>query len=145
MHTGFPWPNTDVPVAFVEAGGAEERTGAVGESATSFANPKEAALLLAAVTALLAAGGLKGGAMDLGVITPYSGQERLALLHNNTITLQKAYTVYPLSLIRNQNSQECIVGAALVCILGWQRAWHYLVKMVMWAPSLLQECQVRSA
>lgn len=95
MHTGFPWPNADVPVAFVEAGGAEERTGAVGESATSFANPKEAALLLAAVTALLAAGGLKGGAMDLGVITPYSGQERLAVSHNLERRIQYLLSMNP--------------------------------------------------
>jgi len=68
-----------MPVAFVEAGGAEARVGGAGGSgsSTTFANAREAALVAAAAAALLAAGGLPAGAADLGIITPYSGQARL--------------------------------------------------------------------
>lgn len=71
---GFRWPDPERPLAFLDCrGGREEST---GESA-SWVNRAEAHLVVAVVKGLLSAGDLKGGAADVGVITPYSGQAKL--------------------------------------------------------------------
>ncbi|KAI8470873.1 MAG: putative DNA helicase [Monoraphidium minutum] len=76
LPPGFDWPNPEVPVAFVQCAGPEERTGAAADGAVGFSyqNASEAAAAAAAVRAFVR-GGLAPG--DVCVISPYAGQVRL--------------------------------------------------------------------
>ena len=71
---GFNWPDSRLPVAFINVKGTnalEERTG------TSYTNETEARKVISAAVALTRAGSLERGALDIGIITPYSAQARL--------------------------------------------------------------------
>ena len=64
-----------VPIAFVQADGPEERTGAASDDSVGFSyqNASEAAAAAAVVRGLVAAG---MAAEDVCVISPYAGQVR---------------------------------------------------------------------
>ncbi len=64
-------------MAFVEAGGAEERTSVGEDAAPSYFNQREARLVGVIASRLLLAGAVPQGPAGIGVITPYSGQVRL--------------------------------------------------------------------
>ncbi|MEE2812245.1 MAG: AAA domain-containing protein [Candidatus Thermoplasmatota archaeon] len=68
---GFVWPDWDAPIAFVPVDGSED-TSVDGRSKH---NLDEAALAVRIVDMLLSGGDLEP--MDIGVVTPYSGQVRL--------------------------------------------------------------------
>jgi len=65
---GIPWPNKDVPVAFVEVGSPEEAEG------DSKSNTAEAQRVMRLVAQIVAAQEL--GFDDIGVVTPYVAQVR---------------------------------------------------------------------
>jgi len=71
---GFNWPDRRLPVAFTNSG--THRNAPEGRSGTSYINEKEARQVISAAVALVRGGSLPGGVMDIGVITPYSGQSR---------------------------------------------------------------------
>ena len=68
---GFIWPNWDAPVAYVPVEGEEDASG----DGASKENRAEAALAVHIVDMLLAGGDITP--VDIGVVTPYSGQVRL--------------------------------------------------------------------
>ena len=72
--TGFPWPNKEYNICFINVeGGTEER--ALGE--TSYYNTEEIALMSVASFLLLKSGGLYMGGDDIGIIAGYSAQRAL--------------------------------------------------------------------
>ena len=72
--TGFPWPNKEFNICFINVeGGIEER--ALGE--TSYYNTKEIALISVASFLLLKSGEWDMGGNDIGIIAGYSAQRAL--------------------------------------------------------------------
>jgi len=72
IPTGFPWPQQDLPVAFIHAEGYETSEG------SSKSNQVEAQIVMK-VCADLLSGGLTPE--QIGVVTPYSGQVRILRRH----------------------------------------------------------------
>ncbi|PRP80757.1 hypothetical protein PROFUN_11497 [Planoprotostelium fungivorum] len=71
LPRGFTWPNTNVPIAFVQNYTMEEKSNA----SKSKSNRKEAMMVIKIVNQLLDCG--EYGARQIGVLTPYSGQVKL--------------------------------------------------------------------
>jgi len=71
----FPWPRQDFPVALVHVAGCEQNEGELGR--TSKFNQAEAEAVQVVLDALSGRGNHGVEAAQVGVVTPYKGQERL--------------------------------------------------------------------